>query len=169
MKLTFFALVSLMAVFQLCVADEPSAKAGMASTILIVPSNCNDAHALSLCGVFDQAFASNDADALSRLLADGAMHVSPMGKAMTKEALIKDIRSKELCFVAYKTNEVDFIQQKNDMIVIAGMLEATAERFQIKVEGQFRFVRVLMTSPTHGWQEVYSQITPVKGASMGRF
>ena len=169
MKKTLFALLASFACFHLCLAGPISNASETLSSIVIVPPQCTNAHALSVCYMFDQAFAANDADALGRLIADRAMHVNPMGKVMSRETLLKDIQSKDLRFLAYKTKEVDFIQQQGELIVIAGTLEAEAERFEIKVAGQYRFVRVLTTSSTHGWQEMYSQITPIKGAALGHF
>ncbi|HQU08937.1 MAG TPA: nuclear transport factor 2 family protein, partial [Opitutales bacterium] len=123
-----------------------------------MPGDTAETEAKAVCKAFDKAFASNDTDALSRLIADGATHVNPMGTALSKEAFLQDIKAGKVRFSAYNTQSLDIVERVGLTLVLGGVLQASAVREGVTVTGQFRFVRILVASAEMRWQEVYSQM-----------
>ncbi|GAB4272181.1 MAG: hypothetical protein Tsb0018_04240 [Opitutales bacterium] len=108
-----------------------------------------------------QAYENEDIEVLEALLADDHVHNNIFGMSMSKAQLLEDIRLGVLAFEYYRTPEIRFVFQGDDVCIATGVIEAKAERSGQDVGAlKFRFTRVFVKRDGR-WQSLLFQNTRV--------
>ena len=106
------------------------------------------------------AYLQGNTELFDRIWTDGFLFTFPFGQFSTKEQELADIKSGELAFQSFSSEDMT-IKVKGNTAVMAGCLMMKGQYRGRDISGKYNYTNLLEKQPEQCWQIVASHTAPV--------